>query len=190
MALPAKQHRFVEEYLVDLNGAAAYVRAGYSAKGANAGAARLLANVSIQPAIQAAYQARSERTRIQADDVVHELANIAFSRMSAFADWGPDGVRLKPGAGLSEDAAACVAEVNQTASSIKFKLHGKLAALELLGKHLGLFNKVAPTDPTGTEQYGTSALTDEERVKRIVEILESAGLQVVPMADSPSEDAA
>ena len=42
MTLTAKQARFVEEYLVDLNGTQAAIRAGYSPKTAAATASRLL----------------------------------------------------------------------------------------------------------------------------------------------------
>ena len=51
-ALAPRQQRFVEEYLLDLNGTQAAIRAGYSARTANEQAARLLANVSVRSAIE------------------------------------------------------------------------------------------------------------------------------------------
>lgn len=74
--LNAKQKRFVKEYLIDLNGTQAAIRAGYSPKTANEQAARLLANVSIQEAIQEEMKKREERTDITVDRVVQELHNI------------------------------------------------------------------------------------------------------------------
>lgn len=74
--LTARQKRFVIEYLVDLNATQAAIRAGYSPKTANEQAARLLANVSIQEAIQAAMKKREERTEITADRVIKEIFNI------------------------------------------------------------------------------------------------------------------
>ncbi len=68
--LSAMQELFVKEYLVDLNATQAAIRAGYSAKTANAAAGRLLVNVSVAAAIQAAKAERMERVEIKADDVL------------------------------------------------------------------------------------------------------------------------
>jgi phage terminase small subunit len=88
-------------------------------------------------------RARSEAVRVSAADVLRELKALAFSHMGDFAAWGPDGVTLRPSGELPPLAARCVAEVSETTSqgggSLKFKLHSKTAALELLGRHLGLF---------------------------------------------------
>ena len=50
--LTPRQARFVEEYLKDLNGTQASIRAGYSAKTANEQAAQNLAKLSIQQAVK------------------------------------------------------------------------------------------------------------------------------------------
>ncbi|HFT8007812.1 TPA: terminase small subunit [Burkholderia cenocepacia] len=70
--LTAKQQRFVDEYLCDLNATAAYKRAGYAAQGnaAEVNAARLLRNAQVQAAIASAMKARGERTRMTADQVL------------------------------------------------------------------------------------------------------------------------
>lgn len=71
--LTPRQLAFVAEYLVDLNGTQAAIRAGYSPHTANEQAARLLAKASIQAAIREAMAARSARTEISADAVLREL---------------------------------------------------------------------------------------------------------------------
>ena len=63
--LTPRQAAFVAEYMVDLNGAAAAVRAGYSANSAKEQAARLLTNANVQAAIAAAQAERSEQTRLK-----------------------------------------------------------------------------------------------------------------------------
>lgn len=70
--LNAKQLRFIDEYLIDLNATAAYKRAGYAAKGnaAEVNAARLLRHAQVQAAVAAAMKARGERTRMTADQVL------------------------------------------------------------------------------------------------------------------------
>lgn len=77
MALTAKQKKFVSEYLIDLNATQAAIRAGYSAKTANEQGARLLANVSIQEAIQKAMSKREQRTEITQDMVLQRWWAIA-----------------------------------------------------------------------------------------------------------------
>ncbi|WP_217595518.1 terminase small subunit [Cohnella sp. GbtcB17] len=77
MALAAKQKKFVQEYLVDLNATQAAIRAGYSAKTANEQGARLLANVSVQTALKTAMNKRAARTEITADMVLQRWWAIA-----------------------------------------------------------------------------------------------------------------
>jgi hypothetical protein len=73
MALTAKQRRFVDEYLVDLNATQAAIRAGYSAKTAYSQAERLLRNVEVAEATAAGKAARSIRTGVAQDDVIAGL---------------------------------------------------------------------------------------------------------------------
>ena len=108
-----KQQRFVEEYLVDLNATQAALRAGYSAKTARTIAAENLAKPNIQARISTLKQARSERTQIEADRVVQELARVAFARMGQIATWGPDGVTLHTSAELDEATEAAIQEVSE-----------------------------------------------------------------------------
>ena len=70
--LTAKQERFVEEYLIDFNAAAAAERAGYSKKTARFIGAENLTKPNIQAAVQEQINARAHRTEITADLVVQE----------------------------------------------------------------------------------------------------------------------
>jgi phage terminase small subunit len=88
-ALSAKQQRFVEEYLVDLNATKAAERAGYSAKSAQVTGSRLLSNAMVQAAIQERQQKRAVKLDITVDRIELELARIAFSDMRRVAQWGP-----------------------------------------------------------------------------------------------------
>ena len=76
--LNPRHARFAQEYLIDLNGAQAAIRAGFSKRTARSAAARLLTNADIRAAIDEAKLARSERTKITADKVLEELARVAF----------------------------------------------------------------------------------------------------------------
>lgn len=167
--LTPKQARFVDEYLVDLNATQAAIRAGYSPKTANEQAARLLANVSVQSAIAERMKARQTRTEITQDMVVSELARIAFGNKRALMKWGPDGVKLVDSSTITDEDAAMVSEVSETVTeaggTIKLKTHDKVKALELLGKHLGMFSdKVELTGKDGgpIETKAMRDLTDAE----------------------------
>jgi phage terminase small subunit len=73
-----KQQRFVEEYLIDLKGTQAAIRAGYCEKTANRIASENLSKLDVQAAISEAQRRRAERTRITQDRVVEALAHVAF----------------------------------------------------------------------------------------------------------------
>ena len=77
--ITAKQRRFCEEYLIDLNATQAAIRAGYSARTAKAIASENLTKPYIAAEIAAAFAARSERTEVTQDRVIEELALIAFA---------------------------------------------------------------------------------------------------------------
>jgi phage terminase small subunit len=73
MALTARQARFVEEFLVDLNATAAARRAGYSEHTARQIAAENLSKPVIQEAIAAAQQRRAVKTELTAAEVIDGL---------------------------------------------------------------------------------------------------------------------
>ena len=78
-ALTARQQRFVEEYLLDLNGTQAAIRAGYSAHTANEQAARLLANVSVRSAIARGKSDVAARTGASVDELVSRMRQIILA---------------------------------------------------------------------------------------------------------------
>ena len=111
--LTARQMRFVDEYLKDLNATQAAIRAGYKATTAvAANAARLLTNVKVQEAIEARKQARVERVELEQDWVVNELRKVAQRCLPVDDDYG------KPIANI---------------------VNVGVKALELLGRHQGIF---------------------------------------------------
>ena len=137
-----KQRRFVDEYLIDLNATQAAIRAGYSPNTANEQGAQLLAKLSISVAIQRAQADRSKRTSINADRVLIELAKISFANIDDVV--AEDG-SIRPGA-VRDDMAAVQSVKNKRIPAKdgdiverEVRMYDKLRALELLGKHLGLF---------------------------------------------------
>ena len=139
----SKQQRFVEEYLIDLNATQAAIRAGYSPKTANVIGSENLAKPEISNAISRAMAERSRRTGINQDRVVRELAKIAFVNIN---DVCTSNGRIRQDA--TDEDLACIEsiKVKQTETDTgsseerEVKLCSKLKALELLGKHLGMWN--------------------------------------------------
>ncbi len=164
--LTARQTRFVEEYLIDLNATQAAVRAGYSEKSAYSLGQRLLKHPDVAKAIDAAIQERTERLGLQADDVVLELRRIAFSDIIDYMEWDSSTVRVKKSHEIPAEARRAIAGMTRSANgSVQVKLHGKVRALEMLAKHLGMYEiRREPTSRVGD----VSVLTDEE----LTEIIE------------------
>jgi phage terminase small subunit len=77
MQLPDKQIRFVSEFLVDLNGAQAAIRAGYSRNSARQIATRLLSKVHIRALVQEKQKEAEERLQIRRDDIIRGLLKAA-----------------------------------------------------------------------------------------------------------------
>lgn len=143
IGLTDKQARFVEEYLKDMNATQAAIRAGYSEKAARKIAHELLTKPHVASAVRAAQMRRSERVEITQDMVVKELAKVGFSSMSDVASWNESGVTFKASDAVDESALGSVMAVEETTNehggSLKIKQYDKVKALELLGKHLGMF---------------------------------------------------
>lgn len=154
MALNAKQRRFVDEYLIDLNATQAAIRAGYSTKRADAIGYENLRKPEIQAVITERMDDRSKRTEITQDRVLQELAKLGFADIRKAVKWGdgiavahPDsgemvvsnGIALISSDSIDDDTAASISEVSQTAQGLKIKMHDKRAALVDIGRHLGMF---------------------------------------------------
>jgi phage terminase small subunit len=141
--LTARQELFVNEYLVDLNATQAAIRAGYSPKTANEQGARLLTKVSVRARIDQALAERSRRTGINADRVLMELARIALVNPTDLIDI--EEATVKDTASADDTAAILSVKVKKTPTEMgtiterEIRMADKIKALELLGKHLGMF---------------------------------------------------
>lgn len=170
VALTEKQKRFVEEYLVDLNATQAAIRAEYSPKTAYSMGQRLLKNVEVQATIQQAKQERSQRTEITQDMVLKELAKVAFANGTDFAkvvcrevpmtSVDDDGnlqtvtklqqlVEVRDTSMIPPEKRAAIASIKEGKYGIEVSSYDKVKALELLGKHLGMFDARAAQKPEG-----------------------------------------
>jgi phage terminase small subunit len=109
--LAPRQRLFVEHYLIDLDGRAAAIRAGYTPAAATVRAAKLLRRPAVAQAVAAAMARRAARTQITAGRVIEEYARIAFADWRRFAAWGPEGVRFAASHALSAEDTPLIAEL-------------------------------------------------------------------------------
>lgn len=151
-----KQKLFVEEYLIDLNATQAAIRAGYSPDTAKEIGCENLTKPNIRACIDREMAERSKRTGVNADRVVQELAKIAFVNAVDVID--PKTATVKEDA-LSEDTAAIqsvkVKTFGDDGLEREIKMADKLNALELLGKHMGMFK----------DKVELSGVLDSEKTK-------------------------
>ena len=153
MKLTPKQIRFVDEYMVDFNATQAAIRAGYKAKTAHVIGAENLRKPKIAEEIARRQKDLQRRTEVTQDRVVKELARVAFADASDYVCVetltyeNEDGtvspiqvVSPKDTDTLSDDQRAAIASIKQGANGVEVKLCDKLKALELLGRHIGMFN--------------------------------------------------
>lgn len=138
-----KQKIFADEYLIDLNATRAY-RAAYpnckKDSSADAAARKLLGNTRIQTYITERMEERQKRTEITQDMVLQELAAIAFARATDYVSVMDGMVQVKDTDQLSDSQIAAIAGIKETQNGIEVKLGSKEKTLELLGRHLGMWN--------------------------------------------------
>lgn len=190
--LTAKQQRFCDEYLIDLNATQAAIRAGYSPKGMNKRVSRMMANEGIQAYIKERQKELEERTEITQDSVLHELALIAFAKASDYAKvvekdvmievdgnmvpvLDEDGNQMKYRTvepiltdELTEDQKKAIAVIKKGRDGFEIKPYSKIQALELLGKHLGMFTEKVEVKNTTPNAF--EGLTTEELKKLIDDV--------------------
>ena len=141
--LTVRQQRFIAEYLIDCNEEQAAIRAGYAKKSAQRTGARLLKHPIVRQTLQSGQRDRCARTRITQDAVVRELAAVGFASLKDVCEWDGGQLRIVDSQRLTNEQAASIAEITETVTSrggtVRIKQHSKLKALEMLAKHVGLY---------------------------------------------------
>lgn len=180
-----RQKKFCNEYLIDLNVTQAAIRAGYTAKYADKRAYGLLDKPEIKEYIEKRMQAREKRTEITQDMVLKELAAIAFTDGSKYAkvieknaydEKGNPVINPETGEILRYKAIAfkntdeltdiekkAISGIHKGKDGMRVETYDKLKALELLGKHLGMFKD--KVELSGSINNPFEGLTTEQLLK-------------------------
>ena len=191
MIVNKRQRQFCDEYLIDLNATQAAIRAGYAEKYASTNAHKLLQITAIKAKIDELMAARAKRSEITQDRVLKELAIIAFSNAADYAtvvereafienengyhikltdeDGNPVMYRtVEPvlTEDLTEEQKRALSVIKKGRDGFEVKPYDKVRALELLGKHLGMFGD--KVEVTGEINNPMAGLTTED-LKKLIE---------------------
>lgn len=181
--MTAKQRLFIQEYLIDLNATQAAIRAGYNQKTAYSIGQENLKKPDIFSKIQEAMKERERRTEIHQDAVLKEISLIAFSDIKDYIEILEDGsVQAKTWDQMPNGASRAVCQVKEvrrimTAGKgggeeillecrLSYKHYDKLKALELLGKHLGMWKERQEYTFPDQETYELPALKTPEEIAK------------------------
>ena len=80
-----------------------------------------------------------KKKEVSVQRVMEELAAIGFSRVTDFLYVENNTLMIRPSEELSAGEKAAIASIERTSNGLKVKFYDKLKALELLGKHMGMF---------------------------------------------------
>lgn len=160
------QKRFCDEYLIDLNATRAYKVAYPNCKKddtARANSSRLLTKANIQQYISEKQKEIEKRTEVTQDRVINELAKTAFLDIRKLYT---ENGQLKNIADMDDDIAGAISSLEtleeydgygenreKIGYTQKVKLLDKTRALELIGKHLGMFKDTNININTNYEEY-------------------------------------
>jgi len=134
-----KHELFCREYVVDYNGTQAAIRAGYSKKTAHVQASALLRNPKVLTRVRELQKEQTERLAISQDWVIHQLVDVVEKCLTPVEvmEWDYEAKEMR-GTG-----------------TFNFDSKGATKALELIGKHLGMY-----TDKMEVSTAGVTILND------------------------------
>jgi phage terminase small subunit len=139
--LTAKQSQFCQEYLIDLNATQAAIRAGYSTKTADKIGHENQKKPEIQARIEELRQSQQQRTQVNADLVVEKFWKIANFDIRSVCTFDGSNWQFKPFSEWDESAFSVISITGVTKDGKpQIKSESKLAALDSLSKHLGLYS--------------------------------------------------
>lgn len=162
MSLSDKQQRFVHEYLVDLNATQAAIRAGYSVGSAPVTASRLLRNANVKAAIETGRTKATAKAELSVEWVLTMLKQNA------------------------ERAMQIIPVLNSQGDEIgEYKYEGSVAnkALELLGKHQGMFADRVKVEG-GDKPVEFRDMTLADRAEALAKLMTQVALRAKPVDQS------
>lgn len=195
--LTKKQSLFVAEYQTDFNGTKAAIRAGYSCKAKNRAseiAYQLLQKAPVKEALQKSMEERLLMIGVQAERVLTELARVGFSDIRSLynddgslkhpRDWDTDTASAVAGIEFMEEFEGHGKDRKYIGTTKKIRVFDKVRALEILGKHLGIFPTEKKDDDGGVKEV---SMTNLELSAKIVYLVTLACEKQKELEDAQSK---
>lgn len=135
--IKARQEEFCRQYLIDLNGKQAAIRAGYSARTAEFQASRLLSNVKVKQNLQKLQAEARTKSDITREEVLSELGAIIRAKITNYMTFDGGRIVWKDFSTLPEAQIKAIEGIKETRHGIELKLHGKSWSIERICKILG-----------------------------------------------------
>lgn len=137
---------FCYEWIIDHNGARSAKAAGYSKRSAHVQGSRLLNRDNVIKLIDHLKAERVERLKFTADQIVMEIAKVAFNSIEEYMEFTDGNVSLIDMENMTDNALRSIKKVKMTQNAnlgkvLEVEVYDKLKALELLGKHVGAFTE-------------------------------------------------
>jgi len=157
--IPNPDHQmFVREYLVDLCGSKAAIRAGYAKPNAGQIACNMLQRPDIKAAVDAYIKQRAIAANATVDRVFTELACLAFSDMSHFVDWDGSRFTVFSLADIPKELTPAIKKIakviTRDGERFEIELYDKTKALDMLGKYHSMWSN--NKDDEGDESYAAA----------------------------------
>jgi phage terminase small subunit len=168
-----QQELFCQKFiLMNFNGTRAARAAGYGKTDASsASSSSTLLNIpKVKDRIDELIAQQEENTSKLRNKLIKELTRLAFSDQRELAEWSGQRLRLINSKKISDDAAAAVSEVSQSINGVSIKVHSKERALDLLGRHLGLWDKMG--EQGGGNVQMVVNVPDSETAKLLTKVIE------------------
>jgi phage terminase small subunit len=173
--LTAQQRVFVEELLNDpkFKPTDAAKKAGYKAP--SQAANKLMNDKVVAAYIGKELYLRSQRNQVTADEVLRALTDIAFFNIQSILE---DDGTIKNIADIEEHMAFAIESIETTTrtdrngdvtTQTKLKFHSKIAALELLAKHLGMLQERFKVEHSGSVDIVAQILGEVESRKSVID---------------------
>ena len=168
--LNQRQELFCREYIKDLNGTQAAIRAGYSPRTADRMAYELLKKPEIQAFVLQSKAERVEEVKVDANYVLKRLIEIDEMDVADILDDGGDflPIRKWPKVWRTTLSGLDIAIINSGDTETilkKIKWPDKVKNLELLGKHIGVGAFTEKVDHTSSDGSMSPAKYDESMYK-------------------------
>lgn len=145
--LKARQLRFCEEYVIDLNATDAAIRAGYSKKSARSIGSENLTKPDIKDKIEELLLQKRIKSEVNEKDIIDELKSLGYFSIKTFLKKNNALVdlttltveQLRPVVGIKVKETQLPGGLKEVSTELKFA--DKRGALVDLGRHVGIFDK-------------------------------------------------